>query len=206
MKNTQLAFTLLSVLVLTGCTTNEAAIVETTANSFNETPLVIEQRLEESQISQEISSSEPEQSAEIESSEEVVSSEVKVEEEEAQSDSSTEENTSEEVVAELVEDEAEEANVVPEVIPISEGVYTNYELESELIEDERIAGAMSTVVTYLKENNHYFDSAEYYFTVVQLPDEDLIELTIAEQYSDGEIIRGVFDYDLSTRKIDSVHK
>ncbi len=195
MKKTQLASVLLSVLVLTGCATNEAAIVETTANSFNETPLIIEERLEESQISQETSSSEPEQSEEIESSEVIVSSKEAAEE--VQSDQSSQESISV---------ESEEAVTEPEVIPIAEGVYTNYELESELIEDERIANAMTAVVTYLKENNHYFDSAEYHFTIKQLTDVDLIELSIAEQYSDGEIVRGVFDYDLSKREIATVHK
>lgn len=195
MKKTQLASVLLSVLVLTGCATNEAAIVETTANSFNETPLIIEERLEESQISQETSSSEPEQSEEIESSEVIVSSKEAAEE--VQSDQSSQESISV---------ESEEAVTEPEVIPIAEGVYTNYELESELIEDERIANAMTAVVTYLKENNHYFDSAEYHFTIKQLTDVDLIELSIAEQYSDGEIVRGVFDYDLSKREISTVHK
>lgn len=195
MKKTQLASFLLSVLVLTGCATNEAAIVETTANSFNETPLIIEERLEESQISQETSSSEPEQSEEIESSEVIVSSKEATEE--VQSDQSSQESISV---------ESEEAVTEPEVIPIAEGVYTNYELESELIEDERIANAMTAVVTYLKENNHYFDSAEYHFTIKQLTDVDLIELSIAEQYSDGEIVRGVFDYDLSKREISTVHK
>lgn len=195
MKKTQLASVLLSVLVLTGCATNEAAIVETTANSFNETPLIIEERLEESQISQETSSSEPEQSEEIESSEVIVSSKEAAEE--VQSDQSSQESISV---------ESEEAVTEPEVIPIAEGVYTNYELESELIEDERIAIAMTAVVTYLKENNHYFDSAEYHFTIKQLTDVDLIELSIAEQYSDGEIVRGVFDYDLSKREIATVHK
>lgn len=203
MKKTQLAFVLLSVLFLTGCATNEAAIVETTANSFNETPLIIEERLEESQISQEISSSEPEQSTAIESSEVIVSSEEAVEEdveveEVAQSNQSSVESSS-------VESE-EEAVAEPEIIPISEGVYTNYQLESELIEDERLANAMTAVVTYLKENNHYFDSAEYHFTIKQLADVDLIELSIAEQYSDGEIVRGVFDYDLSKREIAAIHK
>lgn len=195
MKKTQLASVLLSVLVLTGCATNEAAIVETTANSFNETPLIIEERLEESQISQETSSSEPEQSEEIESSEVIVSSKEAAEE--VQRDQSSQESISV---------ESEEAVTEPEVIPIAEGVYTNYELESELIEDERIANAMTAVVTYLKENNHYFDSAEYHFTIKQLTDVDLIELSIAEQYSDGEIVRGVFDYDLSKREIATVHK
>lgn len=195
MKKTQLASVLLSVLVLTGCATNEAAIVETTANSFNETPLIIEERLEESQISQETSSSEPEQSEEIESSEVIVSSKEAAEE--VQSDQSSQESISV---------ESEEAVTEPEVIPIAEGVYTNYELESELIEDERIANAMTAVVTYLKENNHYFDSAEYHFTIKQLTDVDLIELSIAEQYSDGEIVRGVFDYDLNKREISTVHK
>lgn len=195
MKKTQLASVLLSVLVLTGCATNEAAIVETTANSFNETPLIIEERLEESQISQETSSSEPEQSEEIESSEVIVSSKEAAEE--VQSDQSSQESISV---------ESEEAVTEPEVIPIAEGVYTNYELESELIEDERIAIAMTAVVTYLKENNHYFDSAEYHFTIKQLTDVDLIELSIAEQYSDGEIVRGVFDYDLNKREISTVHK
>lgn len=197
MKKSLLTFGLISVFMLTGCTTNEATIVETTADSFAETPVITEEVLEEKQLTPVDSSSELEESSQAETPIEEVSSESVT--------SEASEEIKEEVV-EPVEKETEEEKAEVEVVPIPEGVYTNYELENQLIEDERIALAMQAVVSYLKENNHYFDSAEYYFTIVQLTQEDLIELTIAEQYSDGEIIRGVFDYNLGERSIEKVHK
>lgn len=197
MKKTLLAFALISILVLTGCTTNEANIAETTADSFNETPVITEEVIEESQITPVISSSESEATSQAELSVDEVTSE-------SSSSESSEEINEEEIT--LVEEVTHDDSLELDIVPIPEGLYTNYELEGQLIEDERIDSAINAVVTYLKENNHYFDSAEYYFKIVQLANDDLIELTIAEQYSDGEIIRGVFDYNLVERSIEKVHK
>lgn len=197
MNKYRLVFSVFSVLLLTGCTTNEANIAETTADSFNETPVITEEVLENSQVNPELSSNEVVESSLVESSLEEVSDE---------SDSLESSEEIKEVVSESVEEVLEDEPTEVEIFPIPEGIYTNYELEGQLIEDVRVNEAILAVVTYLKENNHYFDSAEYHFKVSQLVNTDLIELSVAEQYSDGEIIRGVFDYNLEEKSIETIHK
>lgn len=189
----------LGVLILTGCATNEASIAETTSDSFASLTVIPQEMEEESQMAPVISS--------VEEADELSQLEPTLEEE-VLSESLT--SQSSEVIK---EDEIESEEEVLEIegleeefVPIPDSIYTNYELEEQLIEDKRLELAMNAVVSYLKENNHYFDSAEYHFKITQLSDPDLIELTITEQYSDGEIIRGIFDYDLEERSIDKIHK
>ena len=75
MNKYRLVFSVFSVLLLTGCTTNEANIAETTADSFNETPVITEEVLENSQVNPELSSNEVVESSLVESSLEDVSDE-----------------------------------------------------------------------------------------------------------------------------------
>lgn len=208
MKKNLITLSLLSVFVLAGCTTNEANIAETTADSFNVTPVITESVLEESQT---LASSE----AELES----VSEEASVVEEsvnEASEESSIVVESSEPVSSEtsseteeVASDESvlEESQAVEDVLEsVAEGTYTNYDLEGDVIEDDNVKRALNTVVKYLKENNHYFDSAEYHFDVLQLEDSNLLEVSIAEQYSDGEIMRGIFEYNIEKRSIEMIYK
>lgn len=213
MKKNLIALSLLSVFVLAGCTTNEANIAETTADSFNVTPVITESVLEESPA---LASSE----AEVASvSEELVSEEVTVVEEsvnEASEEVSIEAESSEPVSSEtsseteeVASDESvlEESQAVEDVLEsVAEGSYTNYDLEGDVIEDDNVKRALNTVVKFLKENNHYFDSAEYHFDVLQLEDSNLLEVSIAEQYSDGEIMRGIFEYNIEKRSIEMIYK
>ena len=102
-------------------------------------------------------------------------------------------------------EESEEV-VEPEPILFTEAVYTDYQLENELVEEPEIDAGMRAVIKYLKENNHYFDSAEYHFTILNTETEGVVEITIAEQYSDGEIVRGVFEYDTINKTLELIRK
>lgn len=199
MKKVLIILGILGVLILAGCATNEASIAETTSDSFASTPVIIQEMQEESQMAPVISS--------VEEADALSQAEPSLEEEgSSESFTSKSSEVINEVEVESEEEVLENEGLEEEYVPIPDSIYTNYELEDQLIEDKRLELAMNAVVSYLKENNHYFDSAEYHFKIIQLPNPDLIELTITEQYSDGEIIRGIFDYNLEERSIDKIHK
>ncbi|MRI84721.1 hypothetical protein GIY09_02260 [Aerococcaceae bacterium WS4759] len=193
MKNKIYLSALFAGLLLSGCASNEANIVETTADSFNETPIVVESVKEIEETSVDVSSVESDESS-MESSEAILSEESlseSIEESSSETPASVEE--SEEVVE-------------PEPILFTEAVYTDYQLENELVEEPEIDAGMRAVIKYLKENNHYFDSAEYHFTILNTETEGVVEITIAEQYSDGEIVRGVFEYDTINKTLELIRK
>ncbi|NMB19137.1 MAG: hypothetical protein GX984_06780 [Erysipelothrix sp.] len=193
MKNKIYLSALFAGLLLSGCASNEANIVETTADSFNETPIVVESVKEIKETSVDVSSVESDESS-MESSEAILSEESlseSIEESSSETPASVEE--SEEVVE-------------PEPILFTEAVYTDYQLENELVEEPEIDAGMRAVIKYLKENNHYFDSAEYHFTILNTETEGVVEITIAEQYSDGEIVRGVFEYDTINKTLELIRK
>ena len=193
MKNKIYLSALFAGLLLSGCASNEANIVETTADSFNETPIVVESVKEIEETSVDVSSVESDESS-MESSEAILSEESlseSIEESSSETPASVEE--SEEVVE-------------PEPILFTEAVYTDYQLENELVEEPEIDAGMRAVIKYLKENNHYFDSAEYHFTILNTKTDGVVEITIAEQYSDGEIVRGVFEYDTSNKTLELIRK
>lgn len=193
MKNKIYLSALFAGLLLSGCASNEANIVETTADSFNETPIVVESVKEIEETSVDVSSVESDESS-MESSEAILS-------EESLSESIVE--SSSETPASV--EESEEV-VEPEPILFTEAVYTDYQLENELVEEPEIDAGMRAVIKYLKENNHYFDSAEYHFTILNTETEGVVEITIAEQYSDGEIVRGVFEYDTINKTLELIRK
>lgn len=193
MKNKIYLSALFAGLLLSGCASNEANIVETTADSFNETPIVVESVKEIEETSVDVSSVESDESS-MESSEAILSEESlseSIEESSSETPASVEE--SEEVVE-------------PEPILFTEAVYTDYQLENELVEEPEIDAGMRAVIKYLKENNHYFDSAEYHFTILNTKTDGVVEITIAEQYSDGEIVRGVFEYDTINKTLELIRK
>lgn len=193
MKNKIYLSALFAGLLLSGCASNEANIVETTADSFNETPIVVESVKEIEETSVDVSSVESDESS-MESSEAILSEESlseSIEESSSETPASVEE--SEEVVE-------------PETKLFTEAVYTDYQLENELVEEPEIDAGMRAVIKYLKENNHYFDSAEYHFTILNTETEGVVEITIAEQYSDGEIVRGVFEYDTINKTLELIRK
>ena len=193
MKNKLYLSALFAGLLLSGCASNEANIVETTADSFNETPIVVESVKEIEETNVDVSSVESDESS-MESSEAILSEESlseSIEESSSETPASVEE--SEEVVE-------------PEPILFTEAVYTDYQLENELVEEPEIDAGMRAVIKYLKENNHYFDSAEYHFTILNTETEGVVEITIAEQYSDGEIVRGVFEYDTINKTLELIRK
>ena len=193
MKNKIYLSALFAGLLLSGCASNEANIVETTADSFNETPIVVESVKEIEETSVDVSSVESDESS-MESSEAILSEESlseSIEESSSETPASVEE--SEEVVE-------------PEPILFTEAVYTDYQLENELVEEPEIDAGMRAVIKYLKENNHYFDSAEYHFTILNTETEGVVEITIAEQYYDGEIVRGVFEYDTINKTLELIRK
>lgn len=193
MKNKIYLSALFAGLLLSGCASNEANIVETTADSFNETPIVVESVKEIEETSVDVSSVESDESS-MESSEATLSEESLFE--------SIEESSSETPAS---VEESEEV-VEPEPILFTEAVYTDYQLENELVEELEIDAGMRAVIKYLKENNHYFDSAEYHFTILNTETEGVVEITIAEQYSDGEIVRGVFEYDTINKILELIRK
>lgn len=193
MKNKIYLSALFAGLLLSGCASNEANIVETTADSFNETPIVVESVKEIEETSVDVSSVESDESS-MESSEATLSEESLFE--------SIEESSSETPAS---VEESEEV-VDPEPILFTEAVYTDYQLENELVEELEIDAGMRAVIKYLKENNHYFDSAEYHFTILNTETEGVVEITIAEQYSDGEIVRGVFEYDTINKILELIRK
>lgn len=193
MKNKIYLSALFAGLLLSGCASNEANIVETTADSFNETPIVVESVKEIEETSVDVSSVESDESS-MESSEAILSEESLFE--------SIEESSSETPAS---VEESEEV-VEPEPILFTEAVYTDYQLENELVEELEIDAGMRAVIKYLKENNHYFDSAEYHFTILNTETEGVVEITIAEQYSDGEIVRGVFEYDTINKILELIRK
>ena len=193
MKNKIYLSALFAGLLLSGCASNEANIVETTADSFNETPIVVESVKEIEETSVDVSSVESDESS-MESSEAILSEESLSERVEV---SSSETPASVEESEEVVE---------PEPILFTEAVYTDYQLENELVEEPEIDAGMRAVIKYLKENNHYFDSAEYHFTILNTETEGVVEITIAEQYSDGEIVRGVFEYDTINKTLELIRK
>lgn len=193
MKNKIYLSALFAGLLLSGCASNEANIVETTADSFNETPIVVESVKEIEETSVDVSSVESDESS-MESSEAILSEESLFE--------SIEESSSETPAS---VEESEEV-VEPEPILFTEAVYTDYQLENELVEEPEIDAGMRAVIKYLKENNHYFDSAEYHFTILNTETEGVVEITIAEQYSDGEIVRGVFEYDTINKTLELIRK
>ena len=193
MKNKIYLSALFAGLLLSGCASNEANIVETTADSFNETPIVVESVKEIEETSVDVLSVESDESS-MESSEATLSEESLFE--------SIEESSSETPAS------VEESEEVVEHEPIlfTEAVYTDYQLENELVEELEIDAGMRAVIKYLKENNHYFDSAEYHFTILNTGTEGVVEITIAEQYSDGEIVRGVFEYDTINKILELIRK
>ncbi|MRI80471.1 hypothetical protein GIY11_00295 [Aerococcaceae bacterium DSM 109653] len=193
MKNKIYLSALFAGLLLSGCASNEANIVETTADSFNETPIVVESVKEIEETSVDVSSVESDESS-MESSEAILSEESLFE--------SIEESSSETPAS---VEESEEV-VEPEPILFTEAVYTDYQLENELVEEPEIDAGMRAVIKYLKENNHYFDSAEYHFTILNTKTDGVVEITIAEQYSDGEIVRGVFEYDTINKTLELIRK
>lgn len=188
MKNKIYLSALFAGLLLSGCASNEANIVETTADSFNETPIVVEsvKEIEDTSVESDESS--------MESSEAIISEESLSERVE---ESSSETPASVEELEEVVE---------PEPILFTEAVYTGYQLENELVEEPEIGAGLRAVIQFLKENNHYFDSAEYIFSILSTETEGVYEITIVEQYSDGEIVRGVFEYNTINKSLELIRK
>lgn len=166
--------------ILAGCANNEANSAEYTSST--NTPVV--------EVSESIESDIKESSIEVVDEslvDEVVSESALVEEEQASLES---EEVSEEI-DESIEEDAEGT--------VSEQRFTNYDVQNDTIEDERIRLALSKTIEYLKANQLFFDVGEYHFIVNDGAEVNTLAIEVSQRYSNGLEKLGSYTYDYDAK-------